>query len=535
MFSPAISPADPNLMMLNCDMSAAYISEDGGRNWRMINHAQLKSDTRCRPAFHPSDPDVIFASSRGRLRVSRDRGMTFSPIGNLRMSLYGEIAINPSDPNIMLAGTRSGGCQLSLDAGETWTACSGPTASVLGFHFDRTSDAGTMFAATDKGIWRCGDRGRTWTLATNGLPSGKLQGFAGGSTAADDIIMLYCTVESRIEGGALKGGIYRSSDRGQSWWPAIGMGINKDTKKADRWAYGDIAQFRQLLSTDAKPLTVYAMNTSTGFHPPHHETVYRSDDGGRSWRDTFFIDPRFERYNVAPNYFTASTGQSYKGGDTPFGVAICNTDPDRLILVWSQCYITHDGGDRWFNGHTYPVAGRLTGPGCAWVCNGLVVTTTWHYYIDPFEANRHYIAYTDVGMARSLDSGKTWIWWDKDSWAPWRNTCYEIAFDPDVPGKMWGAFSNVHDIPNDNIISERHGHDRPGGLCISRDFGASWKHEAEGIAPRPVTSVVLDPRSGRNRRTLYAGVFMEGVYKSTDDGATWTLKKSGLGHPKNMR
>ena len=43
MFAPAISPANPNLMMLNCDMSAAYISEDGGRNWRMIHHAQLVS------------------------------------------------------------------------------------------------------------------------------------------------------------------------------------------------------------------------------------------------------------------------------------------------------------------------------------------------------------------------------------------------------------------------------------------------------------------------------------------------------------
>ena len=169
------------------------------------------------------------------------------------------------------------------------------------------------------------------------------------------------------------------------------------------------------------------------------------------------------------------------------------------------------------------------------MCNGLVVTTTWHYYVDPFEANRHYIAYTDIGMARSLDAGKTWIWWDRNTWAPWRNTCYEIAFDPDVPGKMWGAFSDVHDIPNDNIISERHGHKRPGGVCISRDFGASWQAEAQGIGPRPVTSIVLDPKSPKNRRTLYAGVFDEGVCKSIDDGKTWTLKKTGLGDPKNMR
>src|SRR5512135_2904662 len=108
MFSPAISPADPNLMMLNCDMSAAYISEDGGRNWRMIHHAQLRSDTRCRPCFHPSDPSVIYASSGGQLRISRDRGRTFAAIGDLRDPLQGEIAIDPSDPSVLLAGTAGG-------------------------------------------------------------------------------------------------------------------------------------------------------------------------------------------------------------------------------------------------------------------------------------------------------------------------------------------------------------------------------------------------------------------------------------------
>ncbi len=535
MFTPAISPSNPNLMMLNCDMSAAYISEDGGCNWRMINHAQLRSDTRCKPGFHPYDIDVIYASSSGRLRVSRDRGITFSPIGNLRESLYGEIAISPSDPNLILVGTRNGKSGLSRDAGKTWAICSGPQGNLVGFHFDRTRRGRVIFAATDRGIWRSDDWGRSWVEKTEGLPWKEIQGFAGGSNPANNVIVLYCTVSSKEVDGSYRGGIYCSRDRGQTWKSAMGKGINTTTKKADQWAYGSIAQYKQLLATDTNPLTVYVLNTSTGFHPPYHETVYRSDDGGRNWRDTFFIDPRFKEYNVAPNYCTASTGKSYKGGDAPFGVAICNSDPDRLILVWSQCYITHDGGDTWFNGDTYPAAGHEPGPRSAWVCNGLVVTTTWHYYIDPFQPNRHYIAYTDIGMGRSTDSGKAWIWWDKDSWAPWRNTCYEIAFDPEIPGKIWGAFSNVHDIPNDNIISERHGHNQPGGVCISRDFGASWKHEAQGIPPKAVTSVVLDPRSPRNARTLYAGVFMEGVYKSTDDGKTWALKKNGLGHPKNMR
>lgn len=535
MFTPAISPADPNLMMLNCDMSAAYISEDGGRNWRMIHHAQLRSDTRCRPAFHPTDPNTVFASSGGRLRVSRDRGRTFTQVGNLREALAGEIAIHPSRPELMLAGIRPGGCVASRDAGVTWKRCEGPTGAVIAFHFDRTAQDQTVFAATGQGIWRSDDGGATWTDRTEGLPRKEIQAFAGGSDPATGTAIVYCAVRSRIQNGAFAGGIYRSRDRGASWQPAMGAGLNTETKEADQYAYGPVSQYNYLLCTDAKPLTVYTLNTSTGFHPPHSDTVYRSDDGGENWRATYFQDPRFSKFNLAHDYVTASTGQSYKGGETPFGVAICNTDPNRLMLVRNEPHVTHRGGASWFVGSTYPASEQKPGPESDWVCNGLVVTTTWHYYIDPHERNRHFIAYTDIGMARSLDAGKTWRWWNQKTWAPWRNTCYELAFDPDRPGTMWGAFSNVHDIPNDNIISERHGHKGPGGVCSSRDFGTTWKAEAKGLPIKPVTSIVLDPTSAKGSRTLFAGVFDAGVFRSDDDGRTWVSKSKGLGHPDNMR
>ena len=40
---------------------------------------------------------------------------------------------------------------------------------MIAFHFDRTKPDGTMFAVTDKGIWRSDD-GQTWVEKTQGLP-----------------------------------------------------------------------------------------------------------------------------------------------------------------------------------------------------------------------------------------------------------------------------------------------------------------------------------------------------------------------------
>jgi hypothetical protein len=40
-----------------------------------------------------------------------------------------------------------------------------------------------------------------------------------------------------------------------------------------------------------------------------------------------------------------------------------------------------------------------------------------------------FIAYTDIGFARSTDAGRTWFW---QTVRPLRNTTYELAFDPDA-------------------------------------------------------------------------------------------------------
>jgi photosystem II stability/assembly factor-like uncharacterized protein len=48
------------------------------------------------------------------------------------------------------------------------------------------------------------------------------------------------------------------------------------------------------------------------------------------------------------------------------------------------------------------------------------------------------------------------------------------------------------------------------------------------MAESAVTHLLVDPRSPKGQRTLYAAAFGRGVYKSTDNGRTWALKNAGL-------
>jgi photosystem II stability/assembly factor-like uncharacterized protein len=48
------------------------------------------------------------------------------------------------------------------------------------------------------------------------------------------------------------------------------------------------------------------------------------------------------------------------------------------------------------------------------------------------------------------------------------------------------------------------------------------------MANAATTDILLDPKSSKGARTLYAAAFGKGIYKSTDDGRSWTLKNQGI-------
>ncbi|MCA1596894.1 MAG: hypothetical protein LC772_10795, partial [Chloroflexi bacterium] len=139
--------------------------------------------------------------------------------------------------------------------------------------------------------------------------------------------------------------------------------------------------------------------------------------------------------------------------------------------------------------------------------------------------------YTDIGFARSQDGGSTWQWGAKGS--PWGNTFFELAADPAVPGRVWAAASDQHDIPH---WTQQEGATPGlgGGVVVSLDGMKTWKAAGTGLPNSAVVSVILDPKSPPDRRRLWASLWSRGVYRSDDGGLTWVDKSTGLGYPGNL-
>ena len=125
----------------------------------------------------------------------------------------------------------------------------------------------------------------------------------------------------------------------------------------------------------------------------------------------------------------------------------------------------------------------------------------------PDDAHR-LLAGTDNGIVRSEDNGATWDKLD----APFEDL------------QIWSVTVDPEDT--DTIFVGT----RPGGFR-SRDGGKTWQEMNMGVnlncpigTPR-TTNILVDPR---DHQTVWAGIEVDGVYKSLDGGDSW-LHMSELG------
>ncbi|HUV38182.1 MAG TPA: hypothetical protein VMY39_01140, partial [Planctomycetota bacterium] len=536
-------------MFVSCDMSGFYRSEDGGQSWQLVDFRQTKSNTACPPVFHPTKPNVVYFAGK----ISEDAGKTWKPMVNpapwrgqiQRMAVDPQqIGLNPV-VRIIVVGLADG-AWISTDDSKTWSACEGVKGSVIGIFVDPSHrrNSRSIVIGTSSGIYRSYDTGKTWHEKVNGLPWRDIRGFSGDThgpmTAALTFrSVLYCTIASRGENGALAGGIYRSIDLGETWQSAMGAGLNTSLGRKDQWGSGEIPEYYRIAASGTR---VYVFARGTGYWPPFNDTIYRSDDGGKTWQPIVFYDFRFTDKRAAD--YKGPREMNFVHGWIPYtitwiwgglpgrsGLHVNERNADVVLAAsGGELFVTTDGGKLWRQVYTKYAPGQQPPvpipeerPG-RWQSIGLEVTTTWNYRIDPHDHNRHFICYTDIGCIRSEDGGKTWT--DSNKGTPWGNTTYDIVFDPARKGRVWAVMANVHDIPHWTYVHEEV--KGPGGVCVSDDSGVTWKVSNTGLPDAPATSIALDPTSPVGSRTLYCAVYGHGVFKSTDDGKTWKAINNGI-------
>ncbi|PYV82663.1 MAG: hypothetical protein DMG93_11115 [Acidobacteria bacterium] len=524
MFHPTVSPHDPNTALVACDMTGAYITHDGGRSWRMFNLRDVVHFF----AFDPTDPKTIYAGTRNLWR-SNDAGETWklvypkpSTIQAIRMNSdhsdetvianpdpLGTIqafAIDPADSRTFYAATAKDqkfALFISRDSGNSWQQTDTLPEQAQHIWVDPNSprESRTLYAA-----------GQHYVVVKNA------SGAQNRSTPFEllDVSMGFGDQKKAVIYCVSKQGIFVSTDSASSW------------QKAE--FPGNGSQFRAIATSLRHPETAYVSykDMSEGMQllnalRRHKQTwfgVAKTSDAGKTWQLVWK-----ESSTPAANVHDAWISERFGPGwaENPLDMGVADQNPNLAYGTdFGRNMQTTDGGANW----TALYSRRV--PGAEWTSTGLDVTTNYGVFWDPFDSKREFIAYTDIGLFRSEDGGKSWRSSTAGVPKDWLNTTYWMVFDPKMRGRVWSVNSWTHDLPRPKMWRKRATLDYRGGVCRSDDGGKTWIKSNNGMDETAPTHMLLDESSPVDARVLYVAAMGKGVYKSADGGKTWALKNNGI-------
>jgi photosystem II stability/assembly factor-like uncharacterized protein len=269
------------------------------------------------------------------------------------------------------------------------------------------------FGSVGGGVWRSDNAGRTWSPTFDGQPVASIGAIA---VAPSDANVIYVgSGEADFRSDLQQGnGMYKSTDAGRTW-QRIGL---SDTRAIGR------------ISVDPRdPGDVLVAALGHPYGPNPDRGVFRSVDGGKTWRKTLFVDNDTGAITVArdPQHPAIVFAALLQTRRPPWNVYPPSKGPG------SGLYRSTDSGATWqpVRGGGFPAEGlgRI----------GIAVA--------PTNANRVY-AIIDAkagGLYRSDDAGATWKLVDGER-RIWTRGWYfeEVSVDPRDPDTVYVSNTSLY-------------------------------------------------------------------------------------------
>ena len=389
-----------------------YKSSNNGKTWEYLGLPESHHIGKIQ--LHPTNPDIAWVAVLGHLySANKERGVykTTDAGKTWKQTLYVDdntgcvdIDINPSNPNEMYAGMwyrtrrawkfeesgKTSGIYKSTDGGETWKLISG---------------AGSGFMTGDK-IGRIG-------LAVYPKNPNIIYAVVDNNTAKADTAKKTDTIYKKEEFKNLSKEDFQQLDDKK---------LNSFLK-ANRFPLKySAASIKEMIATNKiKPTAIWDyLDSDDGFQNSGIAgcEVYRSDDGGQTWRKTHDKpNPNFNTYG----YYFAKIYTSH-------------TNPDKIFSMGFIAQISTDGGK------TFKTMDK-----------GNVHADHHALWVDP-KRDSHVINGNDGGANITYDDGDSWFKIN----TPALGQYYGITVDDAKPynvygglqdnGSWWGPSNNKEDI-----------------------------------------------------------------------------------------
>ncbi len=284
---------DPATFYMGATGGGVWKTTDYGQSWHNISDGYFQTASVGSIRVADSDPDIVYVGTgsdgirsnviTGRgVYKSTDGGETWSFVGLREVGQIGAVLIHPTNPDVVYAAAIGDAFRPTPDRGVYRTTDGGATWEKVLFVSDSTGAVDLEFAPDDPtqiyacmwrgerkpwtiisgamegGVYKSTDAGDTWTQLTHNLPAG-LRGKSDLAVSAADPDRLYVLFEAP-EG---EGGLYRSDDRGAT--------------------FELMSTYEGLLRRPFYYLNVDADPTNADVVYVNAEGLFKSVDGGRNW------------------------------------------------------------------------------------------------------------------------------------------------------------------------------------------------------------------------------------------------------------